>query len=105
MLSIPWGQSTRKKGVPMSQYTGTVKWFSNAKGYGFLGREGGADVFVHFSSIQSDGYKTLTEGDGVSFDIVQGPKGPQADQVTRLAATATPQPAVAEAKASDTKAA
>ena len=68
----------------MAQYQGIVKWFNNAKGYGFLGREGGADVFVHFSSIQVDGYKSLKEGDEVSFDIVQGDKGPQADSVTRL---------------------
>ena len=68
----------------MAQYQGTVKWFNNTKGYGFLGREGGADVFVHFSSIQFDGYKTLKEGDEVSFDIVQGDKGPQADSVTLL---------------------
>jgi len=68
----------------MAQYTGTVKWFNNAKGYGFLGHEGGADVFVHFSSIQTQGYKTLKEGDGVTFDIVQGDKGPQADKVEML---------------------
>jgi cold shock protein len=70
--------------VKLAQYRGTVKWFNNAKGYGFLGREGGPDVFVHYSSIQSDGYKSLKEGDEVEFDIIQGTKGPQADQVTRL---------------------
>ena len=68
----------------MSRYKGEVKWFNNAKGYGFLGRDGGADVFVHYSSIQFDGYKTLKEGDKVEFDIIQGTKGPQADQVARL---------------------
>ncbi|SFS17298.1 cold-shock DNA-binding protein family [Granulicella pectinivorans] len=68
----------------MSQYSGEVKWFNNAKGYGFLGRDGGPDVFVHYSSIQLDGYKTLKEGDKVGFDIIQGSKGPQADQVVRL---------------------
>ncbi len=68
----------------MAQYEGTVKWFNNAKGYGFLGRDGGADVFVHYSSIQLDGYKTLKEGDPVSFDVIQGDKGPQADQVALL---------------------
>ena len=67
----------------MAQYTGKVKWFNNAKGYGFIGREGGPDVFVHFSAIQLDGYKSLKEGDDVEFDIVQGDKGPLADQVTR----------------------
>jgi cold shock protein len=73
------------KGVsPLAQYKGTVKWFNNAKGYGFLGREGGADVFVHYSSIQREGYKSLKEGDEVEFDIIQGTKGPQADQVSRL---------------------
>ncbi len=65
----------------MAQYEGTVKWFNNAKGFGFLGRDDGNDVFVHYSSIQLDGYKSLKEGDAVSFDVVQGPKGPQADQV------------------------
>jgi CspA family cold shock protein len=74
-----------EKGVgPLAQYKGTVKWFNNAKGYGFLGRDGGADVFVHYSSIQRDGYKSLKEGDEVEFDIIQGTKGPQADQVSRL---------------------
>ncbi len=67
----------------MSEYKGTVKWFNNAKGYGFLGREGGPDVFVHYSSIQLDGYKSLKEGDEVEFDIIQGTKGPQADHVIR----------------------
>jgi CspA family cold shock protein len=65
----------------MAQYKGTVKWFNNAKGYGFLGREDGPDVFVHYSSIKLDGYKSLQEGDVVEFDIVNGAKGPQADQV------------------------
>jgi CspA family cold shock protein len=65
----------------MGQYKGTVKWFNNVKGYGFLGYEGGKDVFVHFSSIQKDGYKTLKGGDEVLFDIIQGEKGPQAGAV------------------------
>jgi CspA family cold shock protein len=68
----------------MAQYKGTVKWFNNVKGYGFLGHDGGEDVFVHFSSIQKDGYKSLREGDEVTFDIVQGEKGRlQADRVVR----------------------
>jgi len=68
----------------LAQYKGTVKWFNNAKGFGFLGRDGGADVFVHYSSIQSDGYKSLKEGDEVEFDIIEGSKGPQADRVVRI---------------------
>jgi CspA family cold shock protein len=61
--------------------TGTVKWFNASKGYGFLAREGGPDVFVHFSAIQSDGFKTLNEGQQVEFEIEQGPKGLQAANV------------------------
>jgi CspA family cold shock protein len=60
---------------------GTVKWFSNEKGYGFIEREGGDDVFVHFSAIAMDGYKSLTEGQRVSFDVVQGDTGRQAAHV------------------------
>jgi CspA family cold shock protein len=74
----------RKKGKPVATYKGKVKWFNNAKGYGFIGRDDGPDVFVHYSAIQLDGYKTLKEGDEVEFDIVQGQKGPQADAVIRL---------------------
>lgn len=61
--------------------TGTVKWFNASKGYGFLAREGGPDVFVHFSAIQSEGFKTLNEGQQVEFEIEQGPKGLQAANV------------------------
>jgi CspA family cold shock protein len=60
---------------------GTVKWFSNEKGYGFISREGGEDVFVHFSAIEGEGYKTLNEGQAVEFEIVDGPKGKQAANV------------------------
>jgi CspA family cold shock protein len=74
----------------MGQYKGTVKWFNNLKGYGFLGRDDGSDVFVHFSSIQYDGYKSLKEGEEVFFDIVQGEKGPQADCVVRQGASSQP---------------
>lgn len=61
---------------------GTVKWFNSEKGFGFIEVEGGEDVFVHFSAIQGDGYKTLEEGQRVTFDIVQGPKGAQAANVS-----------------------
>lgn len=67
----------------MAQYQGVVRWFNNAKGYGFLGRDGAPDVFVHFSSIQTEGYKSLSEGEAVEYDVVQGEKGPQADHVVR----------------------
>jgi CspA family cold shock protein len=63
---------------------GTVKWFSNEKGYGFIARQGGDDVFVHFSAIDMDGYKTLAEGQPVEFEITSGPKGPQASNVRPL---------------------
>lgn len=62
--------------------TGTVKWFDSSKGYGFIEREGGPDVFVHFSAIQSEGYRSLQEGQRVEFSIEQGPRGPQASNVT-----------------------
>jgi cold shock protein len=60
---------------------GTVKWFSNEKGFGFISREGEEDVFVHFSAIEGEGYKSLTEGQAVEFDVVDGPKGKQAANV------------------------
>ena len=60
---------------------GKVKWFNDAKGYGFIEQEGGEDVFVHFSAIQSEGYKSLQEGQAVEFDVTDGPKGKQASNV------------------------
>ena len=65
--------------------TGTVKWFNDAKGYGFISRSDGPDVFVHYSAIQGDGFKTLSEGQQVEFDVVDGPKGKQAANVVRIA--------------------
>ena len=73
---------SRKAGKYM-RITGKVKWFNNAKGYGFIEREGGNDVFVHFSAIQGSGFRTLEEGQQVEFEIVDGPKGPQAGNVTK----------------------
>lgn len=64
--------------------TGRVKWFNAEKGFGFIERENGDDVFVHFSAIQGTGFKSLNEGEEVSFEIVQGDRGPQAANVTRL---------------------
>ena len=78
--SVPGPSLHRKEETQLAQ--GTVKWFSNEKGYGFIEREGGEDVFVHFSAITMEGYKSLTEGQRVEFEVVQGPKGAQAANVT-----------------------
>ncbi len=67
----------------MTRHTGTVKWFNDAKGFGFITQESGPDVFVHFSAIGGDGFKSLAENDKVEFEITQGVKGPQASNVTR----------------------
>jgi CspA family cold shock protein len=63
---------------------GQVKWFNNSKGFGFIGREDGADVFVHYTAIAGEGYRSLQEGDTVEFEIVQGQKGPQAAEVVKV---------------------
>ena len=68
----------------MSTVTGTVKWFNDQKGFGFIEQEDGPDVFVHFSAIQGDGFKTLAEGQKVEFTITQGEKGPQAENIVKV---------------------
>jgi CspA family cold shock protein len=72
-----------KEGIEVERLKGTVKWFNNAKGYGFIGRSDGPDVFVHYSAISSEGYKSLQEGDQVEFEITEGQKGPQAANVSK----------------------
>jgi cold shock protein len=63
---------------------GTVKWFKNEKGFGFIAQDGGPDVFVHHTAIQGEGYKSLNEGDRVEFQVIQGEKGPKAENVVKL---------------------
>lgn len=63
---------------------GTVKWFNESKGFGFITSEDGGDVFVHYSAIEGNGFKVLAEGDSVSFDVAEGPKGPKAENVVKL---------------------
>ncbi len=85
-LGVSWQLvSTRfcLRGAHVERLKGTVKWFNNAKGYGFIGRDNGPDVFVHYSAITSEGYKSLQEGDAVEFEITQGQKGPQAANVSK----------------------
>ena len=72
--------------MSLATTTGKVKWFNNAKGYGFIGRDDGPDLFVHYSAIVEDGYKTLQEGDKVEFEVTQGNKGPQAANVSKRSA-------------------
>jgi CspA family cold shock protein len=73
----------QEKGTSMAEQ-GTVKWFNDAKGYGFISRQNGEDVFVHFSAIQAGGFKSLQEGQTVQFDVTKGPKGWQAENVTAV---------------------
>jgi len=76
--------ASQQVGNTTMRITGKVKWFNNAKGYGFIERDGGSDVFVHYSAIQGDGFRSLEEGQAVEFEIVDGPKGPQAGNVTKI---------------------
>jgi cold shock protein len=69
--------------IPMEKEIGKVKWFNNAKGYGFIEKNSGGDVFVHHTAIQMDGFRSLAEGDAVSFTVTRGPKGLQAENVTK----------------------
>lgn len=83
-LSTEYGESWMR-GFRMERMKGTVKWFNNAKGYGFIGREDGPDVFVHYSAITTEGYKSLKEGEEILFEITEGEKGPQAANVVKAA--------------------
>jgi CspA family cold shock protein len=76
--------SGRLAGKDTFMSTGTVKWFNDAKGFGFITQEGGQDVFVHHTAIAAEGFRTLAEGERVQFDVVEGPKGLQAANVTRI---------------------
>jgi cold shock protein len=77
-------QHLRKRKQSNTMETGTVKWFNDAKGYGFISRQNGEDVFVHFSAIQAGGFRSLQEGQQVQFDVVKGPKGWQAENVKAI---------------------
>ena len=82
-LAIPI-QQIQKKDECNTMEQGTVKWFNDAKGYGFISRQNGEDVFVHYSAIQNEGFRSLKEGQAVQFNVVKGPKGWQAENVTAV---------------------
>jgi CspA family cold shock protein len=75
---------SRKKRRGLMSLTGRVKWFNDSKGYGFIEQEGGRDIFVHYTAIQGDGFKSLAEGQKVEFEVTEGAKGPQATKVVKL---------------------
>jgi CspA family cold shock protein len=79
-----FSDTSKEKGIKTVMEQGTVKWFNDAKGFGFLSRTNGEDVFVHFSAIQSNGFRSLQEGQAVQFNVVKGPKGWQAENVQVL---------------------
>ena len=87
---FPGGRNMHNKKVPKREHgedqmaEGTVKWFNDSKGFGFIEQDNGPDVFVHFSEIQGEGFKSLAEGDRVSFEVTQGQKGPQSANVRRI---------------------
>ena len=83
-MGIPPGLSTKHPHREAVVAAGSVKWFNDAKGFGFISQENGPDVFVHFSAIRGEGFKSLAEGDRVEFELTQGPKGPQAANVVKV---------------------
>ena len=84
ITSVSYAQTSNSNQQSSERIIGTVKWFNSTKGYGFLARENGPDVFVHYSAIQGDGYRNLQEGQQVEFSVEQGAKGPQATKVVPL---------------------
>ena len=82
--SIPFGAQPHCAEVRTDMAKGKVKWFNDAKGFGFIAQESGPDVFVHFTAIQAEGFRSLAEGDNVEFDVAQGPKGLQAQNVRKV---------------------